>query len=324
MPRPIHESVVVVTGASSGIGKATALELAARGASVVLAARREEELEEARHEVEQRGEGGALAVPTDVTSEAQVERLAQRAVETFGRIDAWVNNAAVGAYGRIEDTATDVFRRVLDTNVMGYVHGTKAALARFRLQGSGVLVFVDSLIVGAPQPYSAPYGMSKAAIRSFAESLRMELLLDGARGIHVCTVLPATIDTPFFHHAANYTGRVLRALPPVYPPEQVARTIVRLMERPRREVFVGRASRLGALQHTLAPGLYQRVAARQIDRHHLVDRPAEETSGNVFEPMRDGGGVSGGWKRTGPAVDRALLGLAAAVPAAVLLWARGR
>ena len=243
MPRKIEESVVVITGASSGIGRATALAFARRNAAVVLAARRENLLREVEAECERLG-GRALVVPTDVTDEAAVQALARRAVEHFGRLDVWVNNAAVTVLGRFDETPADVYRRVIETDLFGYIHGARAALPSFHAQGGGVLINNASMVTKLPQPYASAYVVAKHGVRGLALSLRQELSLEGAADIHVCTVMPATIDTPFFQHAGNYTGRATRAMPPVYPVEKVANTIVRLADKPRRETFVGASGRM--------------------------------------------------------------------------------
>jgi NAD(P)-dependent dehydrogenase (short-subunit alcohol dehydrogenase family) len=262
-------SVVVITGASSGIGRAGALAFAGKGTRVVLAARRQEPLEAAAEECRQAGAADALAVPTDVTDPEAVERLASAAVDRFGRIDVWVNNAAVTVFAPFGDLPLDDFRRVIDTNLYGYVQGARAALPRFRIQGRGVLINNASMVATLAEPYVAPYVVAKHGIRGLGMTLRQELVLERARGIRVCTVMPAMIDTPLLAHAGNYTGRRLKALPPVYPAEEVARTIVRLVSRPRREVYVGNSARMLAGQYRVAPGLTERLLGRMVDRQHL-------------------------------------------------------
>ncbi len=299
MPRPIQNSVIVITGASSGIGRATALEFAKKGATLVLAARREAALLEVVQECDRLG-GTAIAVPTDVTDESAVQALARRAIETFGRLDVWVNNAAVSLFARFEEVPLEAFHRVIETNVFGYIHGARAALPYFREQGSGNLINVSSVVAITGQPYTIPYTISKYAIRGLSDSLRMELYLDQASDIHVCTVLPASIDTPIFQHAANYSGRKTKALNPVYPAKDVAEAIVGLAERPQREVIVGQAGYLLAVQKTLAPDFCEQSMASQVDQDHFQDKkPEAPTDGNVFEPMQDYTGISGNWIGTG-------------------------
>jgi short-subunit dehydrogenase len=291
----VRDSVVVVTGAASGIGRATAIACAASGAAVVLAARRDAALQEVARECEATG-GTALAVPTDVTVVEAVQELVRRAVERFGRIDVWVNCAAVTAFAPFQEIPLDDFRRILDVNIMGYVHGARAALPHLRDQDKGVLIDVSSIVAAVPQPYTHAYSMTKAAIRVLGASLRQELWLDGAKGVKVCTVLPATIDTPFFEHTANYTGRKAKAMPPVYSAERVARTIVNLIRVPRREVVVGPVGRSLVTQMKFAPGLTERQMALQVDRAHLYrTKPAPATDGNLFQPAPGPGSVSGGW-----------------------------
>ena len=327
MPRKLPDAVVVITGASSGIGRAVALACARRGATVVVAARREQPLRELAGRCE-RLVGRALAVPTDVTDEAAVRQLAQRAIESFGRIDVWVNNAAVTLFGRFEETPPEAYRRVIETNLFGYVHGARAALPIFRDQGSGVLINVASVAGKVSQPYTSTYVLTKHAVRALGMSLRQELSLDGVGDIHVCTVLPASIDTPLFQHAANYTGRAIKPMSPVYEAEQAARAIVRLAEHPSREVIVGKAGRMLSLVQMFAPGLAEGILARQVERDHFQDQPAPPTTGNLFEPLPQWTGVSGGWRQPDggtPLRRAAAAGLATGVPAlAAWLWARPR
>ncbi|AUX47000.1 short-chain dehydrogenase [Sorangium cellulosum] len=318
MTKKLRDKVVVITGASSGVGRMAARLFAEGGAAVVLAARTRQTLDEVAAECEAAG-GQALVVPTDVRGEDAVRELARRAVERFGRIDVWVNNAAVTLFARTEEAPYEAYRQVIETNLFGYIHGARAVLPRFRAQGQGVLINVDSVAGIVGQPYTSAYCVTKFGIRGLGESLRQELL--DAPGIHVCTVMPATIDTPLFQHAANYTGRAVQAMPPVATAERIARAIVGLAVRPRRELIVGGAARLMAAQHNLAPAMMERMMARQVEKKHFQDRSEPPTAGNLFEPMPQWSGVSGGWKRSGSGRGRKLvMGLALGLPAAAALF----
>ncbi len=305
MKRDMQDRTVVITGASSGIGRATALAFARRGARLALGARGEATLEDVAGACQRLG-GAAAAIPTDVTDAEAVERLAAEAEEQFGHLDVWVNNAAVSLFARFGEAPLADERRVLETNLFGTLHGAWAAMRRFRARKRGLLVNVSSIVADLPQPYTSAYVMSKHAIRALSMSLRQELLLDGLSDVHACTVLPAAIDTPIFQHAANYTGRAVKAMPPVVAPERVADAIVDLVRRPQREVFVGNAARALSLVSNLAPGLVEQLMARQVDRQHLSDRPAPHTDGNLFAPMEQSDAVHGGWARlTGEQVPAA-------------------
>jgi short-subunit dehydrogenase len=290
----LENAVVVITGASSGIGRATAIELASRGAHVVVTARDADALGEVARECG----GRALPVPADVTVVTEVESVARRALDAFGRIDVWINNAAVALFAKFEDAPLETYRRVIETNLFGYIHGARAAMPQFKRQGQGVLINVDSVTAGAPQPYTSAYVASKYAVRGWSSCLRMELSLEKAHDIHVCTVLPAAIDTPLFQHAANYTGRAVKALDPVYPPEKVARAIAALIESPRAEIVVGKAGTVMMANHAMSPRMYEKVMSRQIDRNHLQDKPAPPSEGNLFATAGPKA-AHGGWRRSG-------------------------
>src|SRR3712207_3015567 len=181
----VDRRVVVITGASSGIGRATALRFAESGAALVLNARGTKSLESVAAECGQLGAEAEIR-SADVTDEDAMLELAQHAVERFGRIDVWVNDAAVGVFGLLDELPMEDVRRVLDVNILGCVHGVRAALPILKRQGSGVIINVASLTAPIPQPYTAPYSMSKAAIRSLGASVRSELRLGGHTGVKVC------------------------------------------------------------------------------------------------------------------------------------------
>jgi short-subunit dehydrogenase len=318
MPRRLSHAAVVITGASSGIGRAAARLFARQGATLVLCARRDPALHEVATECEGLG-GRALIYAADVTDEQAVQDLARHAIENLGRIDVWVNNAAVTLFSRFEETPPELYRRVIDTNLFGYVHGARAVLPCFREQGSGVLINNASIAGEIGQPYTSAYSVTKFAIRGLGECLRQELL--DAPDIHVCTLLPASIDTPLFQHAANLTGRAVKPISPVIDAERVAKAIVRLAERPRRELYVGGSGRLTALQHSLMPGLTERMLARKVERDHFQKRSAPPTQGNLFAPMSEWTSVDGGWRASTPRSGAGLLLAALALATApAVLW----
>ena len=301
--------VVVVTGASSGIGRATALRFARKGARVVLASRREEALNEVAELCQTIG-ADALVVPTDVSDEAAVNALAAAALNRFGRIDVWVNCAGISVFAPLLTVPLADFRRVLDVNVMGYVYGTRAALAPMIEQGSGDIVNVASVIGEVSQPYSSSYAMSKAAVRALGASLRQELDLDGHKNIHLSTVLPATVDTPFFRHAANYTGREVRALPPVYAADEVARAIVAASDKPVAEVVVGKTGSALVHQHRRSPLVVEKQMAKLTNAVMLPKKTATfDTTGNLYTPPpTDDAAVVGGWDGKSRSTFRRLVG----------------
>jgi len=296
LTRPLSESVVVITGASSGIGAATALALADRDVRLVLAARGEGPLHEAAEQCRRLG-GEALPVPTDVADPEQVERLAEAAQERFGRIDAWVNGAAVVTYGRLLETPLPDLRRAVDVDLFGYLYGARAAVPRMRAAGGGVLVMVSSVLGETTVPYLGAYNIAKHALIGLADTLRQELRVDGVPEVSVCTVLPGSVDTPLFLQAANRLGRLARPLPPVSPPSQVAERIVRLIESPRRQVYVGRGAATLSRQWRLAPGLTERVMGRYARFGGFVrGRLIAPTKGNLYQSRLRRFRTRGGWQ----------------------------
>lgn len=272
----------------------------------MLASRSRSALETVAEECRDAG-ADALVVPTDVTDEAAVQALAAAAVAAFGRIDVWVGNASVFAFGAFDELPSEVFRQVVETTLMGQVHGARAVLPHLRRQGSGTLVIVGSLYSRMASPAISPYVTSKFALLGFAESLRQELR---GSGVRLRVVLPATIDTPIFRHAANFTDRSVRPLPPVVSPTRVARAIERAPHRRRHNAFVGRVQTSVLPIHDFAPPVFDAIAAWLMSHIQLHGRDPATTLGTVFEAPVAASPVMGGW-RSGR--TRALLVLTAVV-----------
>ena len=313
--KQLKGAVVVITGASSGIGHAAAHAFAKRGSIVVLAARRQPVLEEVAAACSEAGATDTMAHAVDVTDPKAMATLASTVYQKFGRLDVWVNNAAVSLFSRFEEAPLETYRQVIDTNLFGYIHGARAALPYFREQGSGTLINVGSVVSSAPQPYTSAYVASKSAINSLTDSLRMELSLDKAPGINICMILPASIDTPIFQNAANYSGRQAQPLKPVYRPERVASAIVAVARQPRRKTLVGEAGQLFVLGHALLPRAYEVIGARLVENNHLKQEIAMPDNGNTFKPSSNTG-ISGGWREPKGRSTGMKVGIAAAIAVA--------
>ena len=291
MPRPLAQQVVVITGASSGIGREAARMLARHGASVVLVARDEASLRDATDEGEALG-GQALAVVADVSDTAQMQRVVDRAAGRFGRIDTWVNNAGVAAYGTVEQTTVEEMRRVIEVDLIGTILGVKAALPYLR-QSGGTVINVASVAGRLPTPLLAAYSAAKHGIMGFSDALRMELDHDKA-GVSVTTILPYGINTPFFNHARSKLGVMPRPTPPVYPPSAVAEAIVWAAEHPTREIVVGGTGKSALLMRRLSPDLVDKAMtlgglAFRIQKSNRPDDGVD----NLFAPVPNSGTVEG-------------------------------
>ncbi|MEV0459214.1 SDR family oxidoreductase [Catellatospora methionotrophica] len=292
LTRSLSESTVVITGASSGIGAATALTLAERGARLVLAARSEHGLAEIGAQCRRLG-AAVLEVPTDTADQEAVERLAAAAQAEFGRIDGWVNNAGVAVYGRLLELPMEQVRRTVEVDVFGYLYGVRAAVPRLRAAGGGVLVVVGSVLSEASIPYLGAYSMAKHAVQGMADALRQELRADGIDEVSVCTVLPASVDTPLFAWAANYMGREVVPPRPMCSPQRVADRIVGLLEHPRRQSLVGTASASVVWSWRLAPALAERLMV-WYGQTAQFGRLAQSSEGNLFTPVEQPRRVDGG------------------------------
>lgn len=280
-PHPLSQKTVVITGASSGVGRAAALAFAEAGAHVVLAARRQDALEEVAKECRTKGIEAEVVV-TDVGDPQAMKTLAAQAIERFGGIDVWINNAGVGAVGEFTDTPIAAHERVIRTNLLGYINGAYAVLPHFKERQAGVLINTLSVGAWAPAPYSVAYSASKFGLRGFSEALRAEL--SHHEGIHVCDVFPAFLDTPGIAHAGNYTGREIKPIGPLSDPRRVAQAMVRLALQPRDAVTVGAAAAAVKWGHGLAPGLVASLLARGVQAYLRKAPPVRKTAGNLFAP----------------------------------------
>ena len=248
--KPLSEQVVVVTGASSGIGLATA-EMAARaGARVMLSSRNEKDLLDAVIRI--RGNGGrAFHIVADVADPDAVDRIADLAIEQFGGIDTWVNNAGVGMYGKLTETPLADKRRLFEVDFWGVVHGCRTAVRHMRV-GGGAIVNVGSVTSDRAAPLLGIYSAAKHAVKAYTDTLRMELEHDRIP-ISVSLIKPASINTPFIEHARSHMDTEPEFMPPVYPPEEVARAILACAERRIRDVLVGGSAKFLSRVGTLAP-----------------------------------------------------------------------
>lgn len=289
--KPIAEQVVVVVGASSGIGLVTATRAAAQGARVVLAARNGHDLERAVEGIRRRG-GRAVFVVADVADPDQVDAIANAAVADFGRIDTWVNNAAVSMYGRVMEITLADLRRQLDVNFWGVVHGCRTAVPHLARRG-GALINVASVLADRAIPLQGMYCAAKHAMKAFTDTLRMELEADGAP-ISVTLVKPGSTDTPFFQKARTYLNREPRPVPPAHTPDVVAHAILACATQPERDIIVGGPGKLTSVLATVAPRLTDYYMERTLFENQQSDRPlAPGRRDNLYEPVVNDGGERG-------------------------------
>lgn len=284
--KPIQDQVVVILGASSGIGRATARQFASRGAKVVAAARSEAGLHSLGREVRDTG-GEITTVICDVTDFAQVERVASIAVNIYGRIDTWVNVAAVSGYATFENTSLDDLRQIFDINVMGQVHGAKAALPRLRESGGGALITVSSVESLVSLPLHSHYAATKHAVEGLFDGIRRELMAEGVP-ISVTSVKPATINTPFFTNSMNKLSVKPQGPPPFYQPDVVAECILYAAEHPVRDLFAGGAAKMMVMSQMLMPGVVDKILARGGIQAQETDETASgDVTGNLYEASND-------------------------------------
>jgi len=292
MSIPRRPAVVVVTGASAGVGRATARAFASRGARVGLIARGEDGLEAARREVESLG-GRALVLPADVADPSQVELAATAVEEELGPIDVWVNNAMVSVFSPVKEMTPEEFRRVTEVTYLGYVYGTLAALRRMLPRDHGSIVQVGSALAYRGIPLQAAYCGAKHAVEGFSDSLRAELLHDHSHVRLTMVQLPA-LNTPQFTWVRTRLPRHPQPVPPIYQPELAAKAIVWAADHHRREVYVGAPTTVAILANKLVPGLLDRYLARTNYEAQQTDRPVDRNRpDNLLQPLPGDHGAHG-------------------------------
>lgn len=291
-PKDLSELVVVIAGASSGFGRGAALKLGGEGAKVVIAARRKTMLDEVVAEIEAGG-GQALAIETDVSDPAQVAALCEAALQRFGRIDVWVNNVGIGAIGYFWDIPIGDHARVIDVNLKGLVFGAHAAINQFRRQGYGTLINTGSIDSETPLALQNTYAATKAGVLSLSRILNEELKLAGEEHIRVGTIMPWGVDTPWWTHAANYTGHAPR-MALLDDPQLVVDAIVHACLHPKEEQPVGWKAKGSDLSHHLAPKLTERLSAKISKAEAEKASFMPETEGAIHASVDDGLRIDGG------------------------------
>jgi short-subunit dehydrogenase len=282
--KPLDQQVMVITGASSGIGLCTALLAAEKGARLVLAARSEGTLDAIVTQITDAG-GEAMAVPTDVGERAQLQALADAAIERFGRIDTWVNDAGVAIYGRLDEVSDADSRRLFETNFWGVVNGSLVALPHLRESG-GALINIGSEVSDAVVPYQGMYSASKHAVKGFTDALRVELEELDKAPVSITLIQPTAVNTPYPQHARNYMAQEPKLPTPMIDPHRVAGAVLEAATEGGRDITVGAMAKLDTTVSKLLPSLGDKMAAMQAHRQQR-DVPARSPEGALFRP---GGG----------------------------------
>ena len=283
--KKLQDQTIVITGASSGIGLATARMAAERGARVVLTSRNEEELRQACDDIRNRG-GRATFVAADVADPQAMDRVGEVAIREFGGFDTWVNNAGVSVYGKLTEMPLEDKRRLFDTNFWGVVHGCRTAVRYLRGRG-GAVINVGSIVSDRSIPLQGIYSASKQAVQGYTDALRMELEHDEVP-ISVTLVKPAGINTPYVEHARNYMDEAPTLPPPVYAPDVAAEAILRCAEKRTREVTVGGGGRMMTVMGMVAPRTSDILMERTMFAQQKTDQPSPQTGDSLYSPGHDG------------------------------------
>ncbi len=283
--RPLNQQVIVITGASSGIGLTTAESAAKAGAKVILASRNDAAQESIVQRIKASG-GSATYVVCDVANRADVEKVAEAAVAEFGRIDTWVNNAGGAIYGRVEETSEADARQLFETNFWGVFNGSQVALKYLRRSG-GALINIGSEVSDAYAPLLGVYTATKHAVKGFTDALRVEVQEIDKAPVSITLIQPTAVDTPFAQHAKNYLDQEAALPTPMIDPQQVADAILSAAVKPTRDVRVGLMAKINTTVSTLAPGLADKMSAKQADKMHYEEHP-RNPDGALHAPAEAG------------------------------------
>ena len=290
--KPLQEQVIVITGASSGIGLATARAAAKKQAKLVLAARNQEALETIEQQIKNDG-GQAITVVADVGRREDVQKIADTALEHFGGFDTWVNNAGVSIYGRLTNVSDEDSHRLFDTNFWGVVYGSLVAAEHLRSRG-GAIINLGSVLSDEAVPLQGMYSASKHAVKGFTDALRIELREDKAP-VAITLIKPGSINTPYPQHAKNYTDRELTLPPPVYAPEEVAHAILHAATHQKRDIYVGGSGKFMSSTNQNIPSLMDLVSEKLLIKQQLKDKPAQDQDGALHQ-SNGGGQVDGNYE----------------------------
>lgn len=283
--KPLDQQVIVITGASSGIGLATAEAAAAQGAKVVLAARSGDTLADLVKQLKARG-GQAISVVADVSDRQQLQRVAETAINEFGRVDTWVNDAGLAIYGRLDEVKDEDSRRLFDVNFWGVVYGSLIALPYLKTQG-GALINVGSEVSDAVAPMLGMYSASKHAVKGFTDALRVEIEHVDKAPVSITLIQPTAVDTPFDEHGKNYMDNEANLPSPMIDPKEVAEAILSAAVKPTRDVRVGAMAKVNTFVSKNLPGVADRMSAKQVENLQR-DEPARHREGTLTNPGESG------------------------------------
>jgi short-subunit dehydrogenase len=284
--KPVNEQVIVITGASSGIGLATAEAAAKAGAKLVLAARSGDTLDEIAARLTREG-AEVLTMDVDVADRLSMEALATAAIERFGRIDTWVNNAGVAIYGRLDQVTDEDSRRLFETNFWGVVNGSLVALRRLRSAG-GAIINIGSEVSDAVVPLQGMYSASKHAVKGFTDALRIEVEELDKAPVAITLIQPTAVNTPYPEHAANYMDREPKLPSPQIEPSKVAEAILKAAANHSRDVTVGAMAKVNTTVAKIAPSLGDKMGAKLASKQQRDEPPSRDPAGGLYEGRGDG------------------------------------